>query len=58
MYFPLNSNIVVFITMDSTFSYDYQFRLIVVGDSTAGNINQYNEIFLYNELFFLVVIIT
>jgi hypothetical protein len=27
--------------MDNMYSYDYQFRLIVVGDSTVGKVNKY-----------------
>jgi len=26
--------------MDNTYSYDYQFRLIVVGDSTVGKVSR------------------
>jgi hypothetical protein len=35
--------------MDSLYSYDYQFRLIVVGDSTVGKVDLFDE--KKNELY-------
>jgi hypothetical protein len=36
--FNVDKIIVIFFIMDSMYNYDYQFRLIVVGDSTVGKV--------------------
>jgi len=40
--------------MDNMYNYDYQFRLIVVGDSTVGKVDKYRKEINHVKINFLL----